>query len=65
MNPSERIDHLIAGLTDCQIAIHAQSERVRNPTEVLAGLNSILCGNLGGLLISNALIVPLVLSGKA
>jgi sigma-B regulation protein RsbU (phosphoserine phosphatase) len=29
-----------------KVAIHAQSERVRNPAEVLAGLNSILCGNL-------------------
>ena len=37
-----------------KIAIHAQSERVRNPAEVLAGLNSILCGNLEGQFVTAA-----------
>jgi len=37
-----------------KIAIHAQSERVRDPAEVLAGLNSILCGNLQGQFVTAA-----------
>jgi phosphoserine phosphatase RsbU/P len=39
-----------------KIAIHAQSERVRNPAEVLAGLNSILCGNLQGQFVTAAYV---------
>ena len=37
-----------------KVAIHAQSERVRNPAEVLSGLNSILCGNLQGQFVTAA-----------
>jgi phosphoserine phosphatase RsbU/P len=39
-----------------KVAIHAQSERVRNPAEVLAGLNSILCGNLQGQFVTAAYV---------
>jgi sigma-B regulation protein RsbU (phosphoserine phosphatase) len=37
-----------------KVAIHAQSERVRNPAEVLSGLNSILCGILQGQFVTAA-----------
>jgi sigma-B regulation protein RsbU (phosphoserine phosphatase) len=37
-----------------KVAIHAQSERFRNPAEVLAGLNSILCGVLKGQFVTAA-----------
>lgn len=37
-----------------KVAMHAQSERVRNPGEVLAQLNSILCGNLQGQFVTAA-----------
>lgn len=37
-----------------KVAIHAQSDSVRNPAEVLAGLNSILCGTLQGQFVTAA-----------
>lgn len=37
-----------------KVAIHAQSERLRNPAEVLTGLNSILCGTLRGQFVTAA-----------
>ena len=37
-----------------KVAIHAQSEHVRDPAGVLAGLNSILCGNLQGQFVTAA-----------
>jgi sigma-B regulation protein RsbU (phosphoserine phosphatase) len=37
-----------------KVAIHAQSERVRNPADVLTGLNSILCGTLHGQFVTAA-----------
>lgn len=39
-----------------KVAIHAQSERVRNPTDLLAGLNSILCGTLHGQFVTAAYV---------
>jgi phosphoserine phosphatase RsbU/P len=37
-----------------KVAIHAQMERVRDPAAVLAGLNSILCGNMRGQFVTAA-----------
>lgn len=37
-----------------KVAIHAQSHCVRNPAEVLTGLNSILCGTLRGQFVTAA-----------
>jgi sigma-B regulation protein RsbU (phosphoserine phosphatase) len=39
-----------------KVAMHAQSERVAEPAEVLAGLNSILCGNLQGQFVTAAYV---------
>jgi phosphoserine phosphatase RsbU/P len=39
-----------------KVAIRAQSEHVRNPAEVLAGLNSILYGNLQGQFVTAAYV---------
>jgi len=37
-----------------KVAIHAQSEHLRNPADVLNGLNSILCGTLHGQFVTAA-----------
>ena len=37
-----------------KVAIHAQSEHARNPGEVLAGLNAVLCGLLRGQFVTAA-----------
>jgi phosphoserine phosphatase RsbU/P len=39
-----------------KVAIHAQAEHVQNPAQVLAGLNSILCGNLQGQFVTAAYV---------
>jgi phosphoserine phosphatase RsbU/P len=37
-----------------KVAIHAQKERLQHPAAVLAGLNSILCGNMRGQFVTAA-----------